>query len=55
LLPLVVFIVSLAVFEEIFAKAVNIEELRTVLSFLVALLTTFVCIVIVKAVDRQLR
>ena len=55
LLPLVVFIVSLAVFEEIFAKAVNTKELRTVLSFVVALLAAFVCILIVKAVDRQLR
>lgn len=55
LLPLVVFVVSLAVFEEILAEAVNIKELRTVLSFVVALLATFICILIVKAVDRQLR
>jgi hypothetical protein len=54
LLPLVVFIVSLAVFQEIFAEAINTEELRTVLSFLIAMLITFVCILIVQAINRQL-
>ena len=55
LLPLVVFIVSLAVFQEIFAEAINTEELRTVLSFLIAMLITFVCILIIQAINRQLR
>ena len=45
LLPLVVFIVSLGVFQEIFAKAIITEELRTVLSFLIALLITFIFVV----------
>lgn len=55
LLPVVVFIVSLAVFEKIFTGAVNGKELRTVLSFLMALLMTFVCILIVQVINRQLR
>ena len=53
LLPLVVFIVSLAVFEEIFTKAVNTKELQTLLSFLVALFITLVCILIIQAIKRQ--
>ena len=55
LLPVIVFIVSLAVFEEIFAKAVNTEQLQTLLGFLIALLITFVCILIVRAISRRLR
>ena len=45
LLPLVVFIVSLAIFEEILAEAVNTKELRTVVSFLVAVLISFIFVV----------
>ncbi len=55
LLPVVVFIVSLAVFEEVLAKAVNAKELRTFLNFLISLLITFVCILIVRMINRQLR
>jgi DMSO/TMAO reductase YedYZ heme-binding membrane subunit len=55
LLPVLVFIVSLAVFEEIFAKTINTEQLQTLLSFLIALLITFACILIVQAINRRLR
>jgi uncharacterized membrane protein len=55
LLPVVVFIVSLAIFEGLLAKTVNTEELQTLLSFLISLLTTFVCILIVQVINRQLR
>ncbi len=55
LLPVVVFIVSLAVFEEVLAKAVNTEELQTLLSFLISLFITFVCILIVQVINRQLK
>jgi predicted membrane channel-forming protein YqfA (hemolysin III family) len=55
LLPVVVFIVSLAVFERIFTRVVNAKELQTVLSFLMAMLMTFICILIVQAINRQLR
>lgn len=50
LLPLVVFIVSLAVFEAIFSKAINTEALPTALSLFSALLTTVVCVSITKAI-----
>ena len=54
LLPLVVFIASLAAFEEMFAGAINIQPLQTILSFLLALLVTFVCILIVTVINKQL-
>jgi len=52
LLPLVVFIVSLAVFQEIFAKAISSQRVQTALSLLLALLVTFVCILIVRVINR---
>ncbi len=54
LLPLVVFIVSLAIFERILAGAVNSGGVRTVVSFLLALLATFVCIVITRTASKRL-
>jgi len=52
LLPVVVFIGSLAAFGKVLAKAVDSKELQTVLSFLIAMLVTFVCILIIKAINR---
>ncbi len=52
LLPLVVFIVSLAAFQEIFGNAINNEGLQTALSLLPALLVTFICILIVRVINR---
>jgi hypothetical protein len=49
-LPLVVFIVSLVVFEAIFSKAINTKSLPTALSLLSAFLTTAVCISISKII-----
>jgi len=46
LLPILVFIGSLAAFEAILA--------RTALSFLLALFVTSVCILIIKVINRQL-
>lgn len=54
LLPLVVFIVSLAAYERIFAYTINIKQLQTALGFLMALLTTFACILIIRVINRQL-
>jgi len=48
LVPLVVFIVSLAVFEGILAKAVNPGALQTGISALLAVSVTFVCILVIK-------
>jgi len=53
LLPLVVFIGALAAFEGILAGAINSKEMRTALSFLLALPVTFVCIFVLKAINRQ--
>lgn len=53
LLPLVVFIGALAAFEGILAGAINSKEMRTALSFLLALSVTFVCIFVLKAISRQ--
>ena len=50
LVPLVVFIVSLAVFEAILAKVVNPGALRTGISALLAVSVTFVCILVIKVV-----
>ena len=52
LLPLIVFIVSLAVSERLLAKAINIEEVQIVLSFLLALLATFVCVLITRVINK---
>ena len=54
LLPLVVFIVSLAVFQEIFAKAINSQRAQTAFSFLLALMVTFICILIVRVVRKRI-
>jgi len=54
LLPLIVFIVSLAVFERVLARAINIEEVQIALSFLLALLATFVYVLIARVINRYL-
>ena len=52
LLPLVVFIVSLAAFQEIFGNTISSQRMQTVLSLLPALLVTFVCILITRVINR---
>lgn len=54
LLPLVVFIVSLAVFGRMFAGATGPGQVQTALSFVLALLATFVCILIIRVINRRL-
>lgn len=54
LVPMVVFIASLAAFEQILAQALDAKELRTALSFLLALSITVVCIFVLKAINTQL-
>ncbi len=53
LLPLVVFIVSLAVFQEIFVRAISSQRLQAALSLLTALVVTFICILIIRVVNRR--
>jgi hypothetical protein len=50
LVPLVVFIGSLAAFEGILAEVVNTRALQTGISLVLALLVTFVCILVIKTV-----
>jgi hypothetical protein len=54
LLPLIIFIVSLAVSERVLAGAINIEKLKIVLSLLPALLVTFICIFIIRVINKKL-
>jgi hypothetical protein len=54
LLPLVVFIVSLAVFQEIFVRAISSQGLQAALSLLTALVVTFICILIVRVIRKQI-
>lgn len=54
LLPIVVFIVSLAGFDKILAKVTNIKELQTAAGLLLALLITCVCVWITSAINRSL-
>jgi DMSO/TMAO reductase YedYZ heme-binding membrane subunit len=53
LVPLVVFITSLAVFGRMFAGVTEAEQVQTGLSFLLALLATLACILIIRVIDRQ--
>jgi len=52
LLPLIIFIITLAVSERVFARTIDIEKLQIILSLLTALLATFVCIFIIKVINR---
>ena len=55
LVPLVVFIGSLAVFEVILAKVVNAGALKTGISLVLALSVTFVCTLVIKVACGQRR
>ena len=58
ILPTVVFIISLAVFERFFAREIflnNSEKLQTFIGFLMALLTTVVFMLILRLINRLLR
>lgn len=55
LLPLVVFIAALAIFKAILAGIINSKEAQTALSFLLALSVTFVAVLVIKMIGKQLR
>lgn len=55
LLPLVVFIVSLAAFEWILAGAIEAEGLRTGVSLLPAFSVTVALTLIIRVINRQFR
>ena len=52
-LPLVVFIISLGIFEEILSKNISSQNLHTILSLLLALLVTFFCILITRIINKR--
>lgn len=54
LLPLLIFIASLAAFEGILARITDIKELRIALDFLLALSVTFAAILIIKVISNAL-
>jgi hypothetical protein len=54
LLPLVVFIISLAAFQEIFTKTISSQGMQTILCLVSALLVTFSYILIVKVINKRL-
>jgi len=53
LLPLVVFIVTLAIFEKILAKVIDIKQLRIALDFLLALSVTLAVILINRQLNKN--
>ena len=53
LLPLIVFIVSLAVSDIVFTGVIKAEGLQMALSLLLALLVTFVCVLITRVMIKQ--
>ena len=53
LLPLVVFIVTLAIFDKILSGFEMTADLQTVFSVAASLLITFICILIVRVVNRR--
>jgi uncharacterized membrane protein YbhN (UPF0104 family) len=54
LLPLLVFIASLAAFEGILARITDIKELRIALDFLLALSVTLAVVLIIKVISKYL-
>jgi len=54
LLPIVVFISVLAVFEETLAGVVSSKVVRTICGFLSALAAAYACILITKVIKRRL-
>ena len=54
LLPLVVFIATLAAFEKILARVIPAKELQTVVSFVLAVSVAFALILIIKAINKRL-
>ena len=54
LLPILVFIGCLATFKGILAEVTNSKGVQTVVGFLLALMVSGICILIVKAINRGL-
>ena len=55
LLPLIVFIISLAVFEKVFTDAIYSERVRTAVGFLLAFLVALTCIIIIRVIRKYFK
>ncbi|HUW19263.1 MAG TPA: hypothetical protein VMW16_08180 [Sedimentisphaerales bacterium] len=55
LLPIIVFICSLAVCQKALAGVIHAKQLQTALGVLTALSVTFIWVLITKAIDKQRR
>ena len=53
LMPMVVFIGSLAAFEEILAKFIHSKELQTVIGLLLALVVSSAFVLITRVINRE--
>jgi len=53
LLPILVFIISLAAFERTLVKMINATWLQTVLSFLFALSVTFAVMLVIRVINKE--
>ena len=53
LLPLITFIAALTVFGEILDKIIITKQLQTIFSLLLAVSATYVCILIIRAINRH--
>lgn len=54
LLPILIFIASLAAFEGILVRTTDIKDLRIVLDFLLALSVTLAMVLIIKVINKHL-
>ena len=54
LLPLVVFIGSLAVFQRVAAKAAVAKDVQTAFGLLLAAAATLVCVLVTRAIDKRI-
>jgi len=52
LLPIVIFIASLAIFERILSKQVITKQLQTALGFIIAISITLVSVLIIRAINK---
>lgn len=53
LLPLIVFIVSLAVFEHVLAEAIKNGRALIAVNLILALLVTFICVLITRMINKK--
>jgi hypothetical protein len=54
LIPMLVFIVSLAFFEKILAKATTAGPVQTAVGLAAALAVTFICMLVTRAIDKRI-